>query len=235
MEKSAEPQLVNTWKPVTGEWLDTAPPPVESRGTLEVESQIATAAACTRSSRNTGTPVLILVYAGYCFLRTIAMLTAFYLVIYAQDAPVTKLIDAITIPTIERFAYPGPIVDRFQAPETPFDQEQGQIAHDRAVRALPAYFLALGIPYAVSGVTWLLRNKNARMFTMFSAGCSALSGAVNWFESRAIYTELGLPQSFTSARDSVLLPAILLNLFVFLYLAYSPAVLEAFRVGEFEQ
>jgi hypothetical protein len=78
-----------------------------------------------------------------------------------------------------------------------------------------------------------MRSQNARWFTMFGAFCSAASGVINWFQTRAVYAELGLPLSVTSAREAILLPSILLNVFVCLYLAYSPSVIEAFRDGEY--
>jgi len=233
MEKPGEPQLVNTWKPVTSEWKETETPPVEIEAAPEIESQLANVAVSMRSSRDAGLPFLILVYAGYCFLRTILMLSACYMVVYEQDSSTTKLIYALTIPTVERLSYPAPVVERFQNPESSFDQEEAQVAHDRALRVIPVFFLVLGIPYAIAGVKWLMRSQNARWFTMFGAFCSAASGVINWFQTRAVYAELGLPLSVTSAREAILLPSILLNVFVCLYLAYSPSVIEAFRDGEY--
>lgn len=233
MENPREPQLVNTWKPVTGEWRDTDAPSVETRTTPQIEEQLINVDVCKHSSRHAGLPFLIVVYAGYCFLRTILMLTAFYMVCYEPDSSVTKLIYAVTIPAVERLSYPAPVVQRFQNPESSFDQEEAQVAREHAIGLIPGFFLVLGLPYAVSGVFWLMRSQNARWFTMFAAGCSAASGAINWFETRAVVAELGLPLSVTTAREAVLLPSILINLFVCLYLAYSPSVIEAFRDGEY--
>lgn len=235
MEKPGEPKLVNTWKPVTAEWKETETPAVEFRSTPEIEAQLANVAVPMRSSRDAGLPFLIVAYAGYCFLRAILMLCACYMVVYEPDAPTSKLIYAVTIPTVERLHYPDPVVERFQNPESSFDKEEAQEAYDRAVRILPAFFLVLGLPYAVSGVFWLMRSQNARWFTMFSAGCSAASGIINWYESRAVFAEMGLPLSVTTTREAVLLPSILLNVFICLYLAYSPSVIEAFRDGEYTQ
>ena len=233
MEKPGEPKLVNTWKPVTSEWRETEAPPVQPIATPEVERQIANVAVCRHSSRDAGLPFLIVVYAGYCFLRTVIMLLAFYMVVYEQDSSATRMIYAVTIPTVERLSYPAPVVERFQNPESDFDREEAQEAHDRALRIIPSFFLVLGLPYAVSGVFWLMRSQNARWFTMFSAGCSAASGIISWYESRAVFQELGLPMSVMTALEAVLLPSILLNLFICLYLAYSPSVIEAFRDGEY--
>ena len=235
MEKPGEPKLVNTWKPVTAEWKETEAPAVEVKATPEIEAQLANVAVAMRSSRDAGIPFLIIVYAGYCFLRTILMLSACYLVVYEPDSSTSKLIYAVTIPAGERLHYPAPVVERFQNPESSFDKEEAQEAYERAVRIIPAFFLVLGLPYAVSGVFWLMRNQNARLFTMFSAGCSAASGVINWYESRAVFSEMGLPLSVTTTRGAILLPSILLNLFICLYLAYSPAVIEAFRDGEYTQ
>jgi hypothetical protein len=235
VEKPGEPKFVNTWKPVTAEWREAEAPAIDVKTTSEIEAQLANVAVPMRSSRNARLPFLIVVYAGYCFLRTFIVLCAFYMVVYEQDAPLTKLIYAVTIPAVERLHYPAPVVERFQSPQDPFEQEEAQIAHERAVRIIPVFFLVLGLPYAVSGVFWLMRSQNARIFTMFSAGCSAAASIINWYESRAVLSELGLPLSVSTTREAVLIPSILLNLFICLYLAYSPSVIEAFRDGEFTQ
>lgn len=235
MEKPGEPKLVNIWKPVTAEWKETEAPPVQAQSTPEIEAQLANVAVRMRSSRDAGLPFLIIVYAGYCFLRTILMLCACYMVVYEPDTPTSKLIDAVTIPTVERLHYPAPVVERFQNPQSSFDKQEAQEAYDRAVRIIPAFFLVLGLPYAVSGVFWLMRSQNARWFTMISAFSSAASGVINWYESRAVFSEMGLPLSVTTTREAILLPSILLNVFICLYLAYSPSVIEAFRDGEYTQ
>jgi hypothetical protein len=235
VEKPGEPKLVNTWKPVTSEWREAEAPPIAPLATPEVERELANLAVCKHSSRDAGLPFLIMVYAGYCFLRTIIMLLAFYTVVYEQDSSTAKLIYAVTIPSVERLNYPAPVVERFQNPQSDFDREESQIAHERALRIIPGFFLVLGLPYAVSGVFWLMRSQNARWITMFSAGCSAATGILNLYESRAVFQELDLPMSMTTAREAVLLPSILLNVFICLYLAYSPSVIEAFRDGEYNQ
>jgi len=235
MENPGEPKLVNTWKPVTSEWASTEAPAVETKTTPEIEAQLANVAVKMRSSRDARLPFLIVVYASYCFLRTFLMLCAFYMVVYEQDSSTTKLIYAMTIPSVERLSYPAPVVERFQNPESDFDREEAQVAHERAMNLLPSFFLVLGLPYAISGVFWLMRSQNARWFTMFGAFCSAASGVINWYESRAVFSYLGLPVSVSTAREAILLPSILLNIFVCLYLAYSPSVIEAFRDGEYIQ
>jgi len=122
VEKPGEPKLVNTWKPVTSEWRETEAPPVQPIATPEVERQIANVAVCRHSSRDAGLPFLIVVYAGYCFLRTVIMLLAFYMVVYEQDSSATRMIYAVTIPTVERLSYPAPVVERFQNPESHHSQ-----------------------------------------------------------------------------------------------------------------
>ena len=231
METLGEPKLVNTWKPVTSEWQGADTPAVEVKGTPELESQLTQAAACKLRSRDARTPLLIMVYAGYCFLRSALLLAGLWMVVYAPDSEATKSIYAVMVPTIERISLPEPLVQRMQAPESSFEQQQADAARERAVRAIPGVFLLLSIPYAVSGVMWLLRSKNARMWTMWSAGFSAASGAMNWFFARYTYSDLA-PLSGHSNRVDLVLPGILLNLFICLYLAYSPSVIEAFRDGE---
>jgi fumarate reductase subunit D len=79
---------------------------------------------------------------------------------------------------------------------------------------------------------WLLRSKMARFWTLWSAGFSALSATVSWLILTFVYPHGAKLSSAHTAGPDLLLPGILLNLFVFLYLAYSPSILEAFRVGE---
>lgn len=232
MEKAGEPKLVNTWKPVTSEWEGTETPAVVIMGTTEVESRLTLAAACKPSARKARTPLLIAVYAGYCFLRSAGLLAGLCILLYAPESDWAKLIYAETVPTVERLIYPDPVVQMMQAPETSFDQEEADLARRRAMRLIPEVFLLLAVPYSVSGVMWLQRSKMARMLTMLTGGFSAASAALNWCLSRFVYSDLVAPFSSHTGGLDLILPGILLNLFVSLYLAYSPAVIEAFRDGE---
>jgi hypothetical protein len=236
VEPGKEPQLVNTWKPVTSEWHGTETPAVEVKGTPELEEKVAMAAACKQLGRSEPrTPLLIKVYAAYCFLRSGILLTGLCLVLGAPESEITKSIYAAMVPTMERVLYHGPVYQQsVDLPESDFMREQREAARQAAVRSIPGVLVILGLPYAVSGVMWVLRSQRARMFTMMSAGFSAASAAMNWSFSKTVYSDLPAPLTMYSGRQDLLLPGILLNLFVFLYLAYSPAVLEAYRVGEME-
>jgi hypothetical protein len=235
MESSKEPMLVNTWKPVTSEWHGTETPAVKVEGTPELEQQVAMAGACKQLGRaEPRTPLLIKVYAAYCFLRSGILLTGLCLVLGAPESEITKSIYAAMIPTMERVLYRPVYQQSPDMPESDFIREQREAARQAAVRSIPGVLVILGLPYAVSGVMWVLRSQRARLFTMMSAGFSAASAAMNWSFSKTVYSDLPGPLSMYSSRQDLLLPGILLNLFVFLYLAYSPAVLEAYRVGEME-
>jgi hypothetical protein len=230
--EECEPKLVNIWKPVTGEWHETEIPAVEVKKTPDPGFQVAMAAAVRPRRRSARTPLLIAVYAAYCFLRSAATLAGLWVVEYAPDSEAAKSIYAATVPSIERIFYSEEMLNEMRASESRFDREEAEKTRENAVKLVPEYLMLQTVPFALSGVAWLLRSKKARMLTMLSAGYSAVTAAMNFVIARFVYADLFSTFSQHSSRIDLVIPGILLNLFIFLYLAYSPSVIEAYRDGE---
>lgn len=86
-------------------------------------------------------------------------------------------------------------------------------------------FLLVGLMYSAVAWKWLTRFWLARWGTMFLAGASILKTAINLLADRAA----GVDTPFTATQIQALFLSAALNLAIFLYLAFSPGVAEAFE------
>lgn len=232
MEKDRSPQVVNTWKPVTGEWKESGTSSPDASRIAAVESSIAAADVVPHGARNPRAQTLISLYSFYCILSALSFLVCVFSMSSFPGSEVSKSIYAGTLPAIERIFNPASDLEAMQSAHTLLEQQQADEAHQQAIRVLPNFFLAWALFYLIAAVMWKMRNTSAGLVTMLCTGFSAAAGLWGWCLARFAFPGLLSPFDIHSSRADLLLPIVVLNGAVCLYLAFSPSVLKAVRDSE---
>jgi len=158
-------------------------------------------------------PLLITLFAWYCFLRAAAFVVFALIVGIAPESATAQFVAAhfnpIPPPRPPIYAPHGPV-----APSIPPE----------------AAFYGLAILYAVVGWRWFTRDWRARWAAMFISGATAAKIAVDLMADRAT----GDPTPMSPAQNQAILLAIVWNVLICCYLAFYPGMKEAFKETPWE-
>ncbi len=186
-------------------------PPMEMPAELQGQrSQMA-----VRKSAKAEVPLLITLFAWYCFLRA-GILVVFALIVgIAPESALAQLVanhfNPMPPPQPPAFAVHHPIS---MAPTIPPE----------------AVFYGFAILYAIVGWRWLARDWRARWAAMFISGATAAKIVVDWIADRAA----GNPAPMSPAQNQGILLAIVWNVLICCYLAFYPGMKEAFKETPWE-
>jgi hypothetical protein len=167
------------------------------------------AAAPKRPAPRGKDPLLLRLITYVLIVRALAFLILAYILWSYPDSAI-----ATYIVTNSEFFFKRP-------PHMESIEPVRQTAHDFLMMG----FLLVGLMYSAVAWKWLTRFWLARWGTMFLAGASLIKTAVNLFADRAS----GMDTQFTPAQTEALVASSILNLLIFLYLAFAPGVAEAFE------
>jgi len=201
--ENAVPELVNTWKPITDLYQDTAAPPVPEPPPIPVAGQPPAQPA--KVFRERKLPVPIAIVGGFYALRAaIFLLFASILGSHPESSFASLLIDH------SRSLIP------FQVHET-----GGLVPVDLLAEAM----VVTAIVSIVVSVMWFVRYWRIRWITMFYVGVSLFRTALYFVTDKAA----GITTALTPDQKQALSLACAVNLFVFCYLAFYPGVAQAFE------
>lgn len=156
------------------------------------------------------TPVLVTIISWVLVIRTVGYLAVAYIV---WTFPQSDFVQYLVANTSFFFKRPHSYL------ETPEEYAQG------AREFLMMGSLLVGVLYGLVAWRWLTRFWLARWAAMFMAGGTLIKTLVNLAADRAS----GVNTQFSSAQVQALIVGSIINLAIFLYLAFYPGVAEEFR------
>lgn len=156
------------------------------------------------------TPLLVSVISWILVIRALSYLALAYVVWTFPDSDFVKYLVANTSVFFKR---PHNYL------ETPEEFAQGA----REFLMMGAFLV--GILYSVTAWKWLTRFWLARWATMFLAGATAAKTVVNFLADRAA----GVNTQLSDLQAQALIVSTILNLGIFLYLAFYPGVEQEFK------
>lgn len=168
-----------------------------------------------RKAAKVEVPLLIKLFAWYCFLRAGIFLAFALIVGIAADSAVGQY-----------------VASHFNPIPPPPPPEFGMHHSASLLPAIPPepVFYGLAILYGVIGWRWISRDWRARWGAMFVSGATAAKIAVDLVADRAA----GNPTPFTPLQQQAIFLAIVWNLLVCCYLAFYPGMSEAFKETPWE-
>jgi hypothetical protein len=197
------PELVNTWKPVTDLYLDTAAPPVPEPAPLPVAGQPP--AQPLKIFQERKLPIPIAIVGGFYALRAVLFLVFASIV---SSHPSSNFAAAL-------IAHSQSLIP-FQVHET-----AGLVPADLLAEAM----VVTAILSIVVSVMWFVRYWRIRWITMFYAGVSLFRTVLYFATDKAA----GLTTVLTPDQKQALTLTCAINLFVLCYLAFYPGVAQAFE------
>jgi multisubunit Na+/H+ antiporter MnhC subunit len=197
------PDLVNTWKPVTDLYQDTAAPPAPAPPPVPVAGQPSAQPAKIFQERNL--PIPIAIVGGIYALRA-AMFLLFASIVASN--PSSDF--AVLLIGHSRSLIP------FQVHEV-----NGQVPADLLAQAM----VVTAIVSIVVSVMWFVRYWRIRWITMFYAGVSLFRTLLYFASDKAA----GLSTQLAPDQKQALSLACAINLFILCYLAFYPGVAQAFE------
>ncbi len=201
--ESAAPELVNTWKPVTDLYQDTAAPDVPAPPPVPVAGQPPAQTAKVFQERKL--PIPIAIVGGFYALRAVVFLVFASILGSHPDSSLAALLIGHSRSLIP-----------FQVRET-----GGHVPADLLAEAM----VVTAILSIVVSVMWFVRWWRIRWITMFYAGVSLFRTVLYFLSDKAA----GLTTQLTPDQKQALSLACAVNLFVLCYLAFYPGVAQAFE------
>lgn len=160
-------------------------------------------------------PLLITLFAWYCFVRSGTFVVFALIVGIAPDSPTAQF-----------------IASHFNPVPPPRPPEYGMHHSTSLLPAIPPepVFYGLAILYAMVGWRWIRRDWRARWAAMFFSGATAAKLAINWIADRAA----GSASPPIPTQDQAIAVVIVWNVLVCCYLAFYPGMSEAFKETPWE-
>ena len=186
-------------------------PPMEMPAHLQGQrSQMA-----VRKAPKVEVPLLITLFAWYCFLRAALFVIFALMVGLAPDSVAAQF-----------------VASHFNPVPPPRPPEYGMHYSTSLIPAIPPepVFYALAILYALIGWRWISRDWRARWGAMFASGATAAKIAIDWMADRAA----GDPTPLSPMQNQAIALAIVWNVLICCYLAFYPGMREAFKETPWE-
>jgi hypothetical protein len=199
----AAPELINTWKPITDLYQDTAAPPVTAPIPVPIAGQPPAQPAKIFQERRL--PIPIAIVGGYYALRAVVFLALASILSSHPSSDVASLLVAHAQSLVPFTLY----------------EAGGRVAADLLAEAM----VATAILSIIVSVMWFIRYWRIRWITMFYAGVSLFRTVLYFATDKAA----GLTTTLRSDQKEALTIACAVNLFVFCYLAFYPGVAQAFE------
>jgi hypothetical protein len=197
-------------------------PPMEMPSHLQGQrSQLA-----VRKAPKVEVPLLITLFAWYCFLRSSMFLVFALIVGIAPDSTTAQFVGS-----------------HFNPVPPPRPTEYGMHSSASLIPAIPPepVFYALAILYGIIGWRWITRDWRARWGAMFISGATAAKIAIDWMADRAAGSPTwgavpgdALTTGGSPFHGQAIAFAILWNLAICCYLAFYPGMTEAFKETPWE-
>ncbi len=179
-----------------------------------------------RKARKVEVPLLITLFAWYCFVRSALFLVFALIVGIAPDSSTGQF-----------------VAGHFNPVPPPRPPAYGMHYSTSVIPAIPPepVFYVLAILYGLIGWRWITRDWRARWGAMFVSGATAAKIAIDWMADRAAGSPTGgsmpgdpMATAGSAFHGQAIAFAILWNLAICSYLAFYPGMSEAFKETPWE-